>query len=107
MIDVKITKKSNETADICLIELARPDGAALPAFSAGAHIDLHLGNGLIRQYSLCNHPNEDHRYEIAVLNDPESRGGSRFVHEGLNEGDSLQISEPRNLFPLEARSLHP
>ncbi|TCK05793.1 PDR/VanB family oxidoreductase [Marinobacterium mangrovicola] len=104
MIDAKVTKKSCETADICLIELARPDGSALPAFSAGAHIDLHLGNGLIRQYSLCNHPNEDHRYEIAVLNDPESRGGSRFVHEGLNEGDSLQISEPRNLFPLEAKA---
>ena len=49
---------SRRTADICLLELARPDGGTLPAFSAGAHIDVHLADGIIRQYSLCNQPGE-------------------------------------------------
>lgn len=101
MIDVEIVSKSRETADICLLELARPDGRPLPAFSAGAHIDLHLPGGLIRQYSLCNPPDQCHRYEIAVLRDPNSRGGSIAVHDQLSAGDRISISEPRNLFPLE------
>ncbi len=101
MINVQIASKTQETADICLLELARPDGSALPAFSAGAHIDVHLPGGVIRQYSLCNHPGESHRYQIAVLRDPESRGGSIMIHDQLNEGDDITISEPRNLFPLE------
>ncbi|KEA64693.1 Flavodoxin reductases (ferredoxin-NADPH reductases) family 1 [Marinobacterium lacunae] len=101
MIDVIVARKRSETEDICLLELARPDGAALPPFSAGAHIDIHLPGGLIRQYSLCNHPGEQHRYEVAVLRDPKSRGGSIAVHDQVNEGDAIVISEPRNLFPLE------
>lgn len=102
MIQVQITRKTRETDDICLLELARPDNGALPAFGAGAHIDVHLPGGLVRQYSLCNSPSETHRYQIAVLRDPDSRGGSAFIHDQLAEGDSLSISEPRNLFPLKA-----
>ncbi|MBT00175.1 MAG: oxidoreductase [Oceanospirillaceae bacterium] len=101
MIDVKIVRKEYETEDICLLELVRTDGGALPAFSAGAHIDLHLPGGLIRQYSLCNHPGDTHPYEIGVLRDPDSRGGSIAIHDQLNVGDQITISEPRNLFPLE------
>lgn len=101
MIDVQILSKTSETADICLLELGRSDKRPLPAFSAGAHVDLHLPGGLVRQYSLCNHPGESDRYEIAVLRDPESRGGSISVHDQLQTGDSIRISEPRNLFPLE------
>jgi len=101
VINVQIASKTQETADICLLELARPDGGALPAFSAGAHIDVHLPGGVIRQYSLCNHPGESDRYQVAVLRDPESRGGSIMIHDQLNEGDDIAISEPRNLFPLE------
>lgn len=101
MINVQIASKTLETDDICLLELAKSDGSALPAFSAGAHIDVHLPGGLIRQYSLCNHPGESHRYQIAVLRDPESRGGSVLIHDELNVGDEIGISEPRNLFPLE------
>jgi len=101
VIEVIVARKHRETEDICLLELARPDGAPLPAFSAGAHIDLHLPGGLIRQYSLCNHPGEMHRYEIAVLRDPNSRGGSLAVHDQVSEGDKLSIGEPRNLFPLD------
>ena len=105
MIDVVVVSRNNEAQGICTYELASADGSALPAFSAGSHIDVHLPGGLIRQYSLCNHPDEQHRYLIGVLKDPASRGGSQSLHEHIKDGDSLRISEPRNLFPLvhEAR----
>lgn len=100
MIDVVVVSRKNEAQDICSYELARVDDSALPGFSAGAHIDVHLPGGLIRQYSLCNHPEDHHRYLIGVLKDPASRGGSQCLHEQINTGDRLRISEPRNLFPL-------
>ena len=105
MSDVVVVSRNNEAQGICSYELASVDGSALPAFSAGSHIDVHLPGGLIRQYSLCNHPEEQHRYLIGVLRDPASRGGSQSLHEQINSGDRLRISEPRNLFPLihEAR----
>jgi vanillate O-demethylase ferredoxin subunit len=105
MIEVVVTSRHNEALDICSYELTCAQGRALPGFSAGAHIDVHLPGGLIRQYSLCNHPQERHRYVIGVLKDAASRGGSRCMHEQIGTGDRLHISEPRNLFPLvsEAR----
>lgn len=100
MIDVVVVSRKDEAQGICSYELASIDQGPLPAFSAGAHIDVHLPGGLIRQYSLCNHPEEQHRYVIGVLRDPASRGGSQSLHELINAGDRLRISEPRNLFPL-------
>ncbi|MEF9897590.1 MAG: PDR/VanB family oxidoreductase [Pseudomonas sp.] len=100
MIDVVVVSRNNEAQDICSYELAAVDGSPLPPFSAGAHIDVHLPDGLIRQYSLCNHPEERHRYLIGVLKDPASRGGSRSLHEHIHCGAQLRISEPRNLFAL-------
>ena len=100
MIDVIVTAIEQQAQDILSFDLAREDGQPLPAFSAGAHIDVHLPDGLIRQYSLCNHPEERHRYQIAVLRSADSRGGSSAMH-GLQQGVSLRISEPRNLFPLQ------
>nr|WP_298167382.1 PDR/VanB family oxidoreductase [uncultured Pseudomonas sp.] len=100
MIEVSVVARNNQAQDICSFELARIDGAPLPAFEAGAHIDVHLPGGLIRQYSLCNHPDENHRYLIGVLKDPASRGGSQAMHEQIQVGQTLSISEPRNLFPL-------
>ncbi len=88
-----------EAENIISIELISADGNTLPSFSAGSHIDLYLSNGLVRQYSLSNNPQETHRYQIAVLKDSQSRGGSRAVHE-LKIGDKITISKPRNLFPL-------
>ena len=99
MITVRVAACRKEALDIVSIELVRADGASLPAFSAGSHIDVHLPSGMIRQYSLCNHPDEAHRYMIGVLKDPASRGGSEAMHT-LTEGAELHISEPRNLFPL-------
>lgn len=99
-IVVKVMRKTQAAEGIACFELARPDGAALPAFSAGSHIDVEVPGGFTRQYSLCNDSAERHRYRIAVLRDAASRGGSIGMHDALKEGDELRISEPRNHFPL-------
>ena len=97
---VRVVKKQTEAIDIFRFELATIDGRPLPPFSAGAHIDVHVNESTVRQYSLCNHPDEVHRYVIGVLRDPNSRGGSEAMHRDVEEGDVLTISEPRNHFPL-------
>lgn len=102
---VKLVKKVETATDICAFELVDPAGKSLPAFSAGAHIDVHVGNGLVRQYSLCNDPNDTHRYVLGVLRDPNSRGGSIAMHAQV-EGAELEISEPRNHFPLANEAKH-
>jgi vanillate O-demethylase ferredoxin subunit len=99
-IAVKVLHKKQEALDIASFELAKPDGSALPGFSAGSHIDVQVPGGLTRQYSLCNDAAEQHRYRIAVLRDPISRGGSVAMHDAVKQGDMLLISEPRNHFPL-------
>jgi len=104
MIEVIIRAMRLEAEGILGLELVAADGAPLPPFEAGAHIDLHLPNGLIRQYSLCNDPRERHRYRIAVLRDAASRGGSQAVHELLRIGQRLRISAPRNLFALDEQA---
>nr|WP_315426055.1 PDR/VanB family oxidoreductase [uncultured Albidiferax sp.] len=99
-ISVRVARKSQEALDICSYELVATDGAALPGFSAGSHVDVHLPGGLTRQYSLCNDASETHRYLIGVLRDPASRGGSQAMHDTVQEGDVLQISAHKNHFPL-------
>ena len=101
MLQVNVTRKADEAEGICSFELCAADGSALPAFEAGAHIDIHIAEGLTRQYSLCNDPKERHRYLISVLKDPSSRGGSKAMHEQIRSGQTLTISTPRNLFPLD------
>lgn len=105
-LSVQVVHKRTEAEGICSLELHAPGGAPLPAFTAGAHIDVHLPNGLVRQYSLCNDPAETHRYVIAVLLDPASRGGSRAVHDLIQPGMTLTISPPRNHFPLNETAPH-
>lgn len=100
MLSLQVRRKQAEADGICSLELVDPQGGVLPAFTAGSHLDVHLPNGLVRQYSLCNPQTETHAYRIAVLHDPGSRGGSRAVHELVREGDVLQVSEPRNHFAL-------
>ena len=93
-LSVKVVNKTQEAEDIVSLELASTDGKTLPSFSAGAHIDVNVPGGLTRQYSLLNDSGEQHRYVIGVLRDPESRGGSTAIHDKVNVGDVLQISEP-------------
>ena len=105
-LNVRVTRKQVEAQDICSFELTEVDGHALPAFSAGSHIDVHLPNGITRQYSLCNDPRESHRYLIGVLRDPNSRGGSQAMHDTVAEGSTLRISAPKNHFPLSHGAAH-
>ncbi|MGS5089699.1 PDR/VanB family oxidoreductase [Hydrogenophaga sp. A37] len=99
-LTVRVTQRIEEADGICSFELVVDSAAALPAFTAGAHIDVHVAPGLIRQYSLCNDPAETARYRIAVLREPASRGGSAGMHERVRVGDRLQVSSPKNHFPL-------
>ncbi|QTP56579.1 oxidoreductase [Billgrantia sulfidoxydans] len=98
---VEVKARHDEARDIVTFELADPHGRPLPAFSAGAHIDVRVKEGIIRQYSLCNHPEESDRYLIGVLRDPTSRGGSIAMHEEIQVGDLVQISAPKNHFALK------
>jgi vanillate O-demethylase ferredoxin subunit len=99
-IEVRVAARHNEADGICSYELVPTRGGALPAFEAGAHVDVHLPNNLIRQYSLCNAPGETRRYQIGVLRDADSRGGSEAMHDHIDVGSVLTISEPKNHFPL-------
>lgn len=78
----------------------RSDAGPLPAWEPGAHLDLVLGDGLVRQFSLCGDPADRTRYVVAVLREPAGRGGSAFVHEHLDVGDRLTVRGPRNHFRL-------
>ncbi len=91
---------------IHVLEFRDPEGAPLPPFAAGAHVDLHLGNGLVRQYSLLNAPGECHRYVVGVKLDPHSRGGSQWIHESLRVGEQVEVGLPRCHFPLDEASQH-
>ena len=89
-----------EAEGIVSLDLRPEGGEKLPPFTAGAHIDLALGPGLSRSYSLANPQDERHRYVIGVLYDSNSRGGSAAAH-ALKVGDEIRISPPRNHFPLQ------
>lgn len=81
-----------------------PEGEALPRWEPGAHLSLHLPNGLVREYSLCSDPDDTSRWSVAVLRVPESRGGSRFIHDELPIGAEILVDGPRNLFQLDGES---
>ncbi|MCX8957997.1 PDR/VanB family oxidoreductase [Erwinia psidii] len=83
------------------INLVAENGQALPEWQPGAHIDLHLPDNRVRQYSLTGRGNTSHQYQICVAHDKQSRGGSRWIHEVLRPGHTLNISAPRNLFQLK------
>lgn len=91
-------------ASVIEFELVDPDGWTLPPFTAGAHLDVHLRGGHVRSYSLCGDPADEGCYRVAVLAQPDGRGGSLAFH-GVKVGDVLSVSLPRNHFPLspEAR----
>ncbi|HSX96004.1 MAG TPA: PDR/VanB family oxidoreductase [Streptomyces sp.] len=97
------------------LTLRRPDGEALPAWTPGAHIDVLLDGDdgedgasgpLIRQYSLCGHPERRASWQIAVLREPKGRGGSAYVHDRLREGSTVRVRGPRNNFPLRPAGRH-
>jgi ferredoxin-NADP reductase len=98
--DLIVRRRSAPAEGVVALDLVDPDGADLPRWQPGAHIDLILADGLTRQYSLCGDPQDSTAWRIAVLLDPNSRGGSQHVHDTLHEGDVVQVRGPRNHFPL-------
>jgi len=97
---VRVARVEQTTPEIKTFELVDPGGAELPPFTAGSHVHVRLGNGLRRSYSLANDPRERASYRFGVLRDPQSRGGSAWMHDELRVDDELRIGAPRNLFPL-------
>jgi len=102
MLQVRVAEIRDEAEEIKSFRLV--GDAALPAFTPGAHVDVHVGPGLVRQYSLCNGPEDTDHYLIAVKREPQSRGGSAAMHAHVKTGDTLTISAPRNTFPLAERA---
>jgi ferredoxin-NADP reductase/nitrite reductase/ring-hydroxylating ferredoxin subunit len=98
-LPVVVKRKWTSADGVTGFELAARDGH-LPTFQPGAHIDLHLPNGMIRQYSITNGPGELMSYIIGVKAESASKGGSQVLIDSVREGDTLAISEPRNNFPL-------
>ena len=105
-LEARVQALWREAEDVLGIELRPALGALFPAFSAGSHLDLYLPNGMRRSYSLVNAPQERHRYVIGVLRERAGRGGSRCVHESLQVGMRLQLSQPRNHFVLQESAAH-
>ncbi|MGW5381821.1 PDR/VanB family oxidoreductase [Nocardia sp. NPDC003963] len=96
-IDVVVDEIAAEAADVVSLRLVRPDGAQLPSWRPGSHIDVFLPSGQQRQYSLCGDPADRHHYRIAVRRIPDGGGGSVEVHD-LRPGAALRIRGPRNAF---------
>ena len=101
LLTVQVADVRAEARDVMTIELRAAGGGALPPFEPGAHLDLHLPNGLVRQYSLTNDWRERDRYVIGVGRADKSRGGSDYVHANVRAGMLLKISAPRNNFALD------
>jgi vanillate monooxygenase ferredoxin subunit len=105
MLEVKLLSTRVIAEDVRVFDFVDAMGAQMPEFTAGAHIDVRLPDGIVRQYSLCNSPTDRTRYRIGVLREPNSRGGSVAMH-ALAEGATVSISEPRNHFPLQPEARH-
>jgi vanillate monooxygenase ferredoxin subunit len=99
-LDLKVKKREQLTADVVILELESTTTKALPAFQAGGYIDIQIPGGLLRPYSLCNAPQERHRYVIAVRKERPSRGASVYLHDRVKAGDVLRVRHPLNEFPL-------
>jgi ferredoxin-NADP reductase len=105
-IDVAVGSVENVASEIKLYSLRPVAARALPSYTPGAHIDLHLANGKVRQYSLLNPFKLGDPYAIAVKRKPNSLGGSEYIFDRFKPGHTLQISNPRNHFPLHEGSSH-
>jgi vanillate O-demethylase ferredoxin subunit len=101
-LQVQVARKTQEAEDICGFELVALPGQQLPPYTAGAHIDVPVPGGQVRQYSLCGDPAVPGSYRIAVLREANGRGGSRAMHDQVQAGDQLAIGAPKNHFGLHA-----
>jgi ferredoxin-NADP reductase len=98
--DLVVQRRENAAEGVVALTLADPDGRELPAWTPGAHVDLLLADGLVRQYSLCGSAKDRDTWRLGVLLDAGGRSGSKHVHEKLHEGSTVRVRGPRNHFPL-------
>ncbi|TAN28044.1 MAG: cytochrome P450 [Castellaniella sp.] len=99
---LKVVASDPVAPGIVRLRLASPKNEPLPHWTPGAHIDVECGDtGLSRQYSLCGDLKAPYQWEIAVLHDPESRGGSKWIHRYARTGATLRVRGPRNHFRME------
>jgi len=96
----RVLSRRQESEGVISLELAAADATPLPALAPGAHLNLTTPSGLVRQYSVVNGPAERDTIVIGIKREPDSRGGSRSMHDDVREGTLLQASVPRNTFPL-------
>ncbi|MEO6309504.1 MAG: PDR/VanB family oxidoreductase [Leifsonia sp.] len=104
--DLEVRSMCLEAAGVMSLTLRDPTGAALPEWVPGAHIDLMLQNGVLRQYSLCSDPSERGQWRVGVLREVAGRGGSAYVHDELRPGDTVRVRVPRNNFSLVPASAY-
>jgi ferredoxin-NADP reductase len=100
--ELVVERREFAAEGVLALTLRHPLGEQLPAWEPGAHIDVVLGPGLERQYSLCGDPADRSAWRIAVLREPDGRGGSAHVHEQLGQGDKVRVRGPRNHFELRS-----
>ena len=105
-LDLQVFQRVETAKDIIELTLRLPDGAELPGFEAGAHIDVQIRDGLVRQYSLCGDAENKNEYRLGILRDPASRGGSEAIHDTFEVGRLIKVASPRNNFPLQTESDH-
>ncbi len=101
-LQLRVRRKETGATDVAVLELENTHGEPLPHWEPGAHIDLCLPNGMIRQYSLSGEPENRQVYRLGILRDPDSRGGSEYVVNRLQVNDLVEVRGPRNHFPLVA-----
>lgn len=101
VVKTVITKVDHLTDEVAVYEFEAADGSVLPAWEAGAHLDIVVAPEFLRQYSMCGDPSDRHRYRIAVLKEPAGRGGSLLLHRIFTEGRRVFLSKPINHFPLD------
>jgi cytochrome P450/ferredoxin-NADP reductase len=105
-LDVTVANRTDVATDIIGLELTHTDGTPLPRFDAGAHVDVFVKSGLIRQYSLTGDPADGSKYRLGILLDPTSRGGSTAIHKQFMQGQNIRIGRPRNNFPMHSNVAH-
>ncbi|WP_428424973.1 PDR/VanB family oxidoreductase [Methylibium sp.] len=103
-LQLEVSNFRSEAKDIVVLELRDRSRNSLPSFTPGSHLEVYLPDGLVRHYSIYNDPTERDRYCLGIGLSQNSRGGSRYIHESIRQGDTLVVSEPRNNFPLVAEA---
>jgi ferredoxin-NADP reductase len=101
-VKLRVAEKNVIADDVAELVLEDPAGDQLVGWTPGAHVGLCLDEGLVRQYSLCGEVDDRSSYRVAVLREPNGRGGSAFVHDRLTQDDLIDVMHPRNNFELQS-----